>query len=220
MPAGSWGIGETERDGRLRCQGLRRPHVVLMSWIWAVLIAGEIQIESMLGNGCNGREVDVLQGGASTLPCFLIHPSILFWCPSSARTVSLHLRIVCLELCTSCTMRLSEYVMGEWMKGCMVNRVIVRLVKLSRCRQDSSEGKHRAVWKCGWWSGPPVRAVTSSFREPCGKAESHFHIAAFRVPVSWLNWLDSWPRLPAHSPYLSWINFCSSLGNPHDLWRT
>lgn len=211
---------ERERYGRLRCQGLRRPDVVSMSRIWALLIAGEMRIGSIHGNGCNGRDVEALKGGASTLPCFLIHPSILFWCPSSARTVSLHLRILCLELCASCTVGLSESVMGEWVEVCMDNQVIVRLVKLSWCRQYSSEGKYRAVWKRDWWSRPPVCAVMSSFREPFGKAESHFHITAFWVPLSWLNQLDSWPWLPAHSPYLSWLNFCSSLGNPLDLWRT
>lgn len=88
-----------------------------------------------------------------------------------------------------------------WMdEGCMDNWVIVRLVKLSRCRQESSKGKQWAVWKCDWWSHPPVNTMTSSFREPCGKAENHFHITAFWVPVSWLNWVDSWPWLLAHSP--------------------
>lgn len=52
--------------------------MVSMSRIWALLIAGEMRIGSIHGNGCNGRDVEALKGGASTLPCFLIHPSIFF----------------------------------------------------------------------------------------------------------------------------------------------
>lgn len=146
---------------------VRRYSVDSRSYIWAVLMDGEIPIGSTLRNVWNGRKVKVLKGAVTH---FLGYSdthltSFKYRNPVSA-SLSPWLGAPCLWHSGP-----SKYMMGEWMKGCVDEQVTRQLSKLSR------------VLTGQWWQGTqgheqtglmdasgPVHVVKSSFREPGRKA--------------------------------------------------